>query len=70
MQCPQLLEFYGSNETTHRWCTVLRAEIVGQASSLLRTSVITKLRCNGRSGTVHNVLTRLHLSLSVCVLHG
>jgi hypothetical protein len=31
MQCRQLLEFYGKNETTHEWCAVLRAEIVGQA---------------------------------------
>jgi hypothetical protein len=31
MQCRQLFEFYGNNETTQQWCTILRAEIVGQA---------------------------------------
>jgi hypothetical protein len=31
MQCHQLLDCYGDNEVTQRWCTVLRAEVVGQA---------------------------------------
>jgi hypothetical protein len=36
MQCRQLLEFCGTNETTLKWCTVLRAEIIGQAKYFQR----------------------------------
>lgn len=31
IQCRQFIDFYGDNDVTHRWCAVLRAEVVGQA---------------------------------------
>lgn len=31
MQCRQLTVFYGNNETTRSWCTMIKAEVVGQA---------------------------------------
>jgi hypothetical protein len=31
MQCRQLIYYYGDNEITRNWCTILRAEVIGQA---------------------------------------